>query len=99
MQKTHRQSSLNGRGHRTGIFVRESELLSLSEALSGGSSGKIKPIFAGAAADLAASGALTDITEREARLPNERWSELSAYYKIWREGPRSEAVGFSSYRR
>src|SRR5262249_18300264 len=54
--------------------------------------GRIKPIFAGAAANSAKSGALTDITRGESRLPNERWSELSAYYRIWREGPRSEVV-------
>jgi hypothetical protein len=61
--------------------------------------GKIIPIFAGPAADLAKPEALTDITRCEPRLPNERWSELSAYYKIWREGPRSEVIGFCHYRR
>jgi hypothetical protein len=61
--------------------------------------GIIKPVFAGEAADLAAAGDLTDITKGEVGLPNERWAELSAYYRIWREGPRSEVVGFCHYRR
>ena len=32
-------------------------------------------------------------------MANERWSELSAYYKVWKEGPRSDIVGFCHYRR
>jgi hypothetical protein len=62
--------------------------------------GPVKPIFAGEAAAAAArEGELTDILEHEPRLLNSRWSELSAVYKIWREGPRSAVVGFCHYRR
>jgi SAM-dependent methyltransferase len=61
--------------------------------------GRVTPIFAGAAAMSAPPGALTDILLGEPRLPNGRWSELSAYYKIWKEGPRSDIVGFCHYRR
>ena len=41
----------------------------------------------------------TDILRDEPRLTNGRWSELSAYYKIWKEGPRSNIIGFCHYRR
>jgi SAM-dependent methyltransferase len=61
--------------------------------------GRIEPIFAGTAADAAPAGALTDVPQREPRLLNSRWSELSAIYKVWREGPRAEVVGFCHYRR
>jgi hypothetical protein len=61
--------------------------------------GRVTPVFAGAAARSAPPGALTDILQDESPLSNERWSELSAYYKIWREGPRSDIVGFCHYRR
>ena len=61
--------------------------------------GRVTPVFAGAAAESAPPGALTDILQDEPRLSNGRWSELSAYYKIWKEGPRSDIVGFCHYRR
>ena len=32
-------------------------------------------------------------------MQNRRWSELSAIYKIWQEGPKSDVVGFCHYRR
>ena len=32
-------------------------------------------------------------------LPNERWSELSAIYSIWKDGPVTDVVGFCHYRR
>lgn len=59
----------------------------------------VEPIFAGEAANTAREGKLTDILTYEPRLLNSRWSELSAIYKIWREGPRSAVVGFCHYRR
>lgn len=61
--------------------------------------GKVEPIFAGAAASSAPPSALTDVPVREPRLLNSRWSELSAIYKVWRDGPRSEVLGFCHYRR
>lgn len=61
--------------------------------------GKIVPIYAGQSADTAASGALTDRLYGGWALPNERWSELSAIYKIWKDGPRSSVIGFCHYRR
>jgi len=61
--------------------------------------GMITPIFVG---DLALDHAKTDLTdicvERD-RLPNRKWSELSAIYRIWMEGPRTSVVGFCHYRR
>ncbi len=41
----------------------------------------------------------TDKLRNGDSLLNQRWSELSAIYKIWQEGPRSEVVGFCHYRR
>jgi hypothetical protein len=32
-------------------------------------------------------------------LPNERWSELSAIYSVWKDGPVTDVVGFCHYRR
>ena len=61
--------------------------------------GRITPVFAGPAADSAPESALTDRLRDGPRLDNRRWSELSAYYKIWKEGPRSDIVGFCHYRR
>ncbi len=61
--------------------------------------GKITPIFSGSAADQAPEGALTDITRTVPRLQNTRWSELSAYFRVWQEGPQSAIIGFSHYRR
>lgn len=56
-------------------------------------------IYAGRAAQAAPQGAMTDLLADGHALPNERWSELSAIYKIWQEGPRSDVVGFCHYRR
>jgi SAM-dependent methyltransferase len=61
--------------------------------------GKITPIFAGPAAARATAGQLTDRLSGDESLPNKRWSELSAIYKIWKDGPRSAVVGFCHYRR
>ena len=61
--------------------------------------GRVTPLYAGGAANSAPPGALTDILHNEPRLPNGRWSELSAVYKIWKEGPYSDIVGFCHYRR
>lgn len=35
----------------------------------------------------------------ETSLDNSRWSELSGVHEVWRNGPRSEYVGFCHYRR
>jgi Domain of unknown function (DUF4422)/Methyltransferase domain len=32
-------------------------------------------------------------------LPNWRWSELSAMYSVWKDGPATDVVGFCHYRR
>ena len=32
-------------------------------------------------------------------LPNRRWSELSAMYTVWKDGPVTDVVGFCHYRR
>lgn len=61
--------------------------------------GRMTPIFAGNAAQSAGAGQLTDILRDGQRLSNARWSELSAIYKIWKDGPRSDIVGFCHYRR
>lgn len=61
--------------------------------------GDVTVLKVGAAADSAAPGELTDILSDGSRLLNSRWSELSGYYKIWREGPTSSVVGFCHYRR
>ena len=34
-----------------------------------------------------------------AHLPDRRWSELSAVYSVWKEGPVTDVVGFCHYRR
>ena len=34
-----------------------------------------------------------------AQLPDRRWSELSAMYSVWKEGPVTDIVGFGHYRR
>ncbi len=61
--------------------------------------GLITPIYTGdLALDYADTG-LTDICVETERLPNRRWCELSAIYKIWMEGPKTEVVGFCHYRR
>jgi hypothetical protein len=56
-------------------------------------------ICVGPAAALAPPGELTDILCQGQTLENRRWSELSAIYKIWQEGPQSDIVGFCHYRR
>jgi SAM-dependent methyltransferase len=61
--------------------------------------GLIKPIFVGDLAQSHASLGLTDICVKGAGLSNRRWSELSAIYKIWTEGPGTSVVGFCHYRR
>jgi Domain of unknown function (DUF4422)/Methyltransferase domain len=61
--------------------------------------GKVIPIFSGRLAQSARTGALTDRLRSGDGLPNNRWSELSAIYKIWQEGPKSAVVGFCHYRR
>jgi hypothetical protein len=61
--------------------------------------GSIKPIFTGDLARSFANTGLTDICSKTENLPNHRWSELSAIYKIWTEGPKTSVVGFCHYRR
>lgn len=61
--------------------------------------GPIKPVFTGDLAQSHASQGLTDICVEGAGLSNRRWSELSAMYKIWTEGPKTSVVGFCHYRR
>lgn len=56
-------------------------------------------IYAGPAAASAPPGELTDVLKNGRALPNRRWSELSAIYKVWQEGPKSDSVGFCHYRR
>jgi SAM-dependent methyltransferase len=61
--------------------------------------GRITPIYAGELALDYADRGLTDICVETERLPNRRWSELSAIYKVWMEGPTTGVVGFCHYRR
>jgi len=61
--------------------------------------GQVTPIYVGPGADQAPPGQMTDITEQTPRLDNRRWCELTALYKIWREGPNSDIIGFCHYRR
>jgi len=61
--------------------------------------GLVTPIYVGPGADQAPPGTMTDITERTPRLDNRRWCELTAFHKIWSEGPYSDVVGFCHYRR
>jgi SAM-dependent methyltransferase len=61
--------------------------------------GPIIPIYTGELADSHAKTGVTDICVNTAGLPNRRWSELSAIYKIWKEGPKTPVVGFCHYRR
>src|SRR5262249_25518684 len=56
-------------------------------------------IYAGPAAASAGPLELTDIMPDGRTLENRRWSGLSAIYKIWQDGPRSDIVGFCHYRR
>lgn len=57
----------------------------------------VVPIYVGEAA--ASRDGVTDRLESGPSLDNQRWSELSAIYKIWKEGPKSDIVGFCHYRR
>lgn len=59
----------------------------------------ITPVYSGSAAYTATDGELTDILSDSTSLNNNRWSELSAIYKIWKEGERSDVIGFCHYRR
>lgn len=61
--------------------------------------GKLKPLLTGPAAVNAPSGIVTDFLHDGTRLLNSRWSELSGIYKLWREGPCTDIVGFTHYRR
>ncbi|MFO1088505.1 MAG: DUF4422 domain-containing protein [Hyphomicrobiales bacterium] len=55
-------------------------------------------VYCGAAAHQRPTS-LTDILADGSRLENRRWSELSALYRVWKEGPRSDIVGLCHYRR
>jgi hypothetical protein len=59
----------------------------------------ITPLYVGKAADAAPEGSLTDEVHAGPPLDNSRWCELTAVYKIWKEGPASDVVGFCHYRR
>jgi hypothetical protein len=56
-------------------------------------------VYCGNAAAGRPTGSLSDILRNGTRLINRRWSELSAMYRIWQDGPQSDVVGFSHYRR
>lgn len=57
------------------------------------------PIFTGKFATTLGLDALTDVLDGMQPLDNRFWCELTAIYKIWKKGPRSERVGFFHYRR
>lgn len=57
----------------------------------------ITPIYVGEAAQEAGADERTETPET--KLDNSRWSELSGVHEIWRNGPRSNYVGFCHYRR
>lgn len=59
----------------------------------------VTPIYVGRAAAARPAGDLTDRLRDSPSLDNDRWSEMSAIYKVWKEGPRSDIVGFCHYRR
>jgi hypothetical protein len=59
----------------------------------------IIPIYAGSIAKQKEHAHLTDHLKNSPSLLNTRWSELSAIYKIWKEGPQTDVVGFTHYRR
>jgi len=61
--------------------------------------GPVTPIYAGLAASSAPPESITDIPASVPPLDNRRWSELSAIYRIWQDGPRSTVIGFCHYRR
>lgn len=56
-------------------------------------------VYAGAAGRQRQASHLTDVCASGSSLENTRWSELSAIYKIWKEGPKTDVVGFCHYRR
>ncbi|WP_028603309.1 DUF4422 domain-containing protein [Ottowia thiooxydans] len=57
----------------------------------------ITPIYVGEAASQAIAGERTEA--RDNMRDNSRWCELSGMDEIWRNGPRTEFVGFCHYRR
>jgi hypothetical protein len=59
----------------------------------------ITPLYAGDVAEKMGHGYLTDRLVHSSSLLNSRWSELSAVFKIWKEGPRTDIIGFTHYRR
>lgn len=59
----------------------------------------LTPIYAGAAADAMQSQAHCDILQDGSRARNDYYSEMSAMYKVWKEGPKSDIVGWCQYRR
>lgn len=59
----------------------------------------LTPIYAGAAADVMQGQAVCDILQDGSRARNDYYSELSAMYKVWKQGPRSDIVGWCQYRR
>lgn len=59
----------------------------------------VRPIHVGSLADETLPGALTDRLADGSGLMNARWCELSAVYRIWKEGPVTDVVGFCHYRR
>ena len=61
--------------------------------------GPVTHVYAGLAANSAPTGSITDIPATVPPLDNGRWSELSAMYRIWQDGPRSTIIGFCHYRR
>jgi len=56
-------------------------------------------VYAGAAGRKRQASHLTDVCAAGDTLEDTRWSELSAIYKIWKEGPRTDVIGFCHYRR
>jgi hypothetical protein len=59
----------------------------------------LTPIYAGAAADVMQGQAVCDILQDGSRARNDYYSELSAMYKVWKQGPKSDIVGWCHYRR
>ncbi|MBH1965666.1 MAG: DUF4422 domain-containing protein [Comamonadaceae bacterium] len=57
----------------------------------------ITPIYVGEAAQNAQPGERTEAADSP--LDNKRWCELSGMSEIWRNGPRTDFVGFCHYRR
>lgn len=56
-------------------------------------------VYAGEAGRRRQATNLTDVCTTGPSLENRRWSELSAIYKIWTEGPKTDVIGFCHYRR